>query len=146
MEMHERTFVLRNRDIARNMFKFVGDLYQGSEAPEPMLEVVIREHKKKRSLAQNRCFHAWMRELSQLYAEHYGEERAPWVWKEFMKRQFLGEESVDLRGEMISRTRRTRELGVKEFAEFLTRVDAWVTQELAITLARMPDYWEAMGR
>lgn len=144
--MNQQRYVMGTKAIGREVIAYIQSLFDaGTEQPKAVLEVIIRPYKAKRSLAQNACFHAWMGELSRLYSEHYGEEKAPWVWKEFFKRQFIGEAVEEVMGQVITCTRSTTTLSVNEFAEFLTRIDVWVLQELGLMLSRNRDYFEAMG-
>lgn len=112
------------------------------------VEVVIRPHKKNRTLAQNALFHAWMTEISRHYAETFGDWHSPEVWKQMMKNMFLGEQVVQMPGDkIVSVTRSTADLKVDEFADFLDQIDQWCAQELELVLPHPDDLWaEAMGR
>lgn len=129
-------------------FKLISELVRNNAANAVMcapvgFEVIIQEAKNSRSLAQNRLFHMWMREISQGWAEATGEFYAPDVWKEYFKRLHLGQDTV--RG--ISVTRQTSKLKVAEMADFLTWIDHYTGSELGITLTHPVDlYMESMGR
>jgi len=129
-------------------FRLISELVRHNAANAVMVapdgfEVIIQEAKNSRSLAQNRLFHMWMREISQGWAEATGEFHAPDVWKEYFKRLHLGQETI--RG--VSVTRQTSKLKVAEMADFLTWIDHYVGSELGITLTHPVDlYMESMGR
>jgi len=129
-------------------FRLISELVRHNAANAVMVapdgfEVIIQEAKNSRSLAQNRLFHMWMREISQGWAEATGEFHAPDVWKEYFKRLYLGQETI--RG--MSVTRHTSKLKVTEMAEFLTWIDHYVGSELGVTLTHPVDlYMESMGR
>ena len=110
-------------------------------------EVVVRPHKSNRTLAQNNLLHHWCREIALGVGESTGEFHQPEAWKEFLKQLFLGQESFMIGGTIITRTKRTRDLKVKPFAEFLGQVDHYSGSELQVFLSRPEDlYYEAMKR
>jgi len=107
-------------------------------------QVEVKPYKRGRSLAQNSLFHAWMTEISEKYAASYGDLKAPWVWKQFFKSLFLGEEVGEVRGKYVVETRHTSKLKVCEFADFLNSIEAWVVTELGFDLSHNEWYDEAM--
>jgi len=110
------------------------------------LAVEICTHKSKRSVAQNACLHGWCRHISQRWFESTGEQFSPKAWKEFFKRQHLGEETITICGRQMDVTRRSRDLTVPEMRDFLDWIDHFAGSELGITdLPRGPDYYEAMA-
>lgn len=139
--MNPARYILLNYAIRQNAINAIESLDTDS-----LYEVVIKPHKKQRSLAQNSLFHAWCNEISERYAEHYGERRAPWVWKQFLKEEFLGFDSDMLRGKLVIETKHTSDLKVGEFAEFLNKIEVWCVTELGFDLSRNEWYDEAIGR
>lgn len=65
MKQTEQTFLLRDKQIARNAIEAIKSLYGDKTELETVMEVVIREHKKDRSLAQNRLSHRWYGERAE---------------------------------------------------------------------------------
>lgn len=112
------------------------------------VEIIIKPHRKHRTLAQNALFHAWMTEIAKHYAETHGDWHPPEVWKEYLKRLFLGEKAHTMPdGRVVTTTRGTSDLKVDEFAAFLDQIDMWAAQELELMLPHPEDMWaEAMGR
>ena len=109
-------------------------------------EVVIREKRANRSLAQNRLLHSWLNEVSEKVAETHGEHVSPTKWKWYFKDLFLGYDVVEVRGKMIHELRHTSNLKVKPFTELLEKIDAYCVTELKVTLPHPSDiYYEAMG-
>jgi hypothetical protein len=112
----------------------------------PAHEVIIREHKSSRSLAQNNTLHMWCAQISQEVAESRGKFIPADHWKEWLKSLFLGEETLQIGKKTITRIRPTSSLNVGEFAEFLTKIDHYSGSQLGICLNHPDEYNEAMGR
>lgn len=103
-------------------------------------EVVIRERKKKRSLSQNNLLHMWIPYLAEYFG--YTDEQM----KEELKYAFIGEEAwTNRKGQVRSRPISTTTLSVKEFAEFLNKVDL-LARKFNINLPMPDDYLFAMMR
>lgn len=147
-------FVIRPEDeqrgwaVLRNCRARVQQYIQTLHPAGHAVEVIVRKFKKKRSLAQNGLFHLWMGEVAKHYAEHFDDWKSPEVWKEFFKREFLGEKAHEMPGgRVVSTTRGTSDLTVVEFAEFLDRIDQWCSENLQLALPHPMDmYAEAMGK
>ena len=123
-------FIVRNPDIRTNAVRAVSQITQ-----DPLTEVIIQPYVEKRNTDQNALFHALMRDLSKQYAETYGEVVAPDVWKEYLKRKFLGQESIAMRnGETFAYTRHTSKLNKAEMAEFIDKCIMWCADELKIVI------------
>ena len=109
------------------------------------LRVEVKAYKKNRSLAQNRLLHLWMAELSKHWHESTGELFAPDVWKLQVKRQFLGEEVIELPGgKQVEQVRKTSRLNTQEFTDFLQMIEIWAADDLECFLPRPDEYYEAM--
>jgi hypothetical protein len=138
-----KLFILRSEEIRANALRYLGHVRIDPEHP---LEVRIKPHKAKRSLAQNALFHKWMTEVSRKWAEATGKHVEPRVWKEYFKRLFLGEEYHEVNGMKWTETRHTSDLSVKEMSQFMHDVDQFCAAELGILLSHPEDLWrEAMG-
>ena len=110
-------------------------------------QIEIRPYKSSRSLSQNNLLHMWCRQLSLDYAESHGKFYSPEHWKLYMTQMFLGSESTEVNGVIITDLRKTSKLNVKEFTEFLEQVDMYAGSELSIMLAHPEDmYREAMRK
>jgi hypothetical protein len=118
-----------------------------SVALEPVQVLTIKPYVKNRSLAQNRLLHLWINCIKDHWLESTGEIYSAEAWKEQLRQDFLGIESFGMpNGYIATRTRRTRDLNVKEFTEFLEKIDAYAATELELVLPHPDDlWWEAMG-
>ena len=108
-------------------------------------EVIIRPYKSSRSLAQNNLLHKWCAHISQAVAESHGKFYPAEHWKEYLKAMFLGEETITMGKKTLTRTRKTSELKVGEFAQFLTDIDHYSGAQLKIWLPHPDEYHQAMG-
>jgi hypothetical protein len=112
------------------------------------VEIVAREKKRNRSLAQNRLAHMWFNEIAEFVREHHGQAYPAEAFKEWLKATYLGQEVHTMpNGQVVAYTRHTSDLSVEEFTHFLEQVDAWAAQDLGCQLTHPEDlYEEAMGR
>ena len=125
-------FIVRTGNIYANMLTACKQVIADPNKPT---EVIIQPYVEKRNTDQNAFFHALMRDLSKQYAETYGEVVAPDVWKEYLKRKFLGQESIPMRnGETFAYTRHTSKLNKAEMAEFIDKCIMWCADELKIVI------------
>lgn len=84
-------------------------------------EIVLRPLKSKRSLEQNRRYHAMLRELAEV-AWLDGRQYSKEAWHEWIKQEFIGWEDLPGGRRMgIS----TTTLSVDEFGDLMTRIEAW---------------------
>ena len=105
------------------------------------------EYKKDRSLAQNRLFHMWMREVSDHYYETQGIKSPPSAWKVYFKQLFLGEDVHVINKKQVVEVRGTSSLNVSQFVEFLNSVDVYCADpenEINCVLTHPDIYQEAM--
>ena len=85
------------------------------------LEIVVRPMKEKRSVAQNRRYHALIRELSAI-AWLDGRQYSKEAWHEWAKQEFIGWEDLpngQRRG--IS----TTTLSIEDFGNYMTQIEQW---------------------
>lgn len=101
--------------------------------PETLV-VIIKKHKPDRSKQQNALFHVWMVYVSKRYYLSHGLHYSPKVWKEYFKREMLGEETLDGPKGSMMRTRRTRDLSVYDMADFMLRLTVFCLEEYEIEL------------
>ena len=113
---------------------------------DPLHEVVVRVKRKDRSLAQNNTLHMWCGQISQAVYESHGKFYPPEHWKEWLKQLFLGQETIVMGKKTLTRTCPTSKLNVKEFADFLDKIDHYSGSQLGVSLDCIsPMYKEAMG-
>jgi len=118
-----------------NCKKFIDSLDEGDK-----WEVVIQERKNKRRLSQNRLMWLWIPYLS----EHFGYTKDQMHVE--LKYAFIGEESwTNRKGQVRSRPISTTTLTVKEFAEYLNKIDL-LARRFDIELPQPDDYLFCMMR
>lgn len=139
MKKQETAYILRNEGIRTGCLSFIRELPLTA-----LWEVVIREYQPKRSLAQNRLYWRWMRELSNGYDDTRGKRYSPEAWHEHFKRSYLGQRVIELPlGGHKTVDETTTDLGVRQFSEYLGRVEQDAI-ELGIDLTHTVDYHLAM--
>ncbi len=115
---------------------------------EPVHEVIIKPWRKKRSLAQNRLYWMWLRELrdhiEQATGQHYSDDDL----HDYFREKFLDRRVVELGGDVVQVRKSTTRLTVAQFTEYLERIERYCLTELAepLYLTRPDIYDEAMGR
>ena len=114
------TYVLRSYEVAeRCIEKIMSISNSNSTTSTPLTEVVIREHKSKRSVDQNNRYWAILRG----FASHTG-HTADELHK-MMSIEILGWENIkSLSGEEHLIPKQTSSLTVQEFAEYMERVES----------------------
>ena len=111
------------------------------------VQVTLHPTKDRRSHAQNSLVHLWFREIAEGYELSHGVRHAPDVWKQYLKRLFLGQEPVEMLGHKMVAMRQTSKLTVKEMAQFMEDIDRWAAQEIELQLSHPEDlYYEAIGK
>lgn len=136
----ERTIVLRTKaDIQRAIVFLSSILIEG-----PVWEIVIRYHKLKRTIEQNKRYHAVCAEVaSQLIID--GRTFEPDILKEYFKCLFIGTTEVVMPdGRTMQYGISTTTLSVPEFANYMTEIDAWSTEHGVIfeETRAMLDAWQ----
>lgn len=119
-----RTFVLRTEVNAQMLWDFLRHNWREMAKRESPLSVTIQEHKDKHSHDQRKKWHAMVRDIAQ-QAWISGRQFDDEVWKEHLKRDFLGMEAVTLpSGEIIERARSTSALNHEEYSELIEQTYA----------------------
>ena len=119
-------------------------------------EIIIRDYRKNRTLAQNNLMWMWLTQIANFIREEYGsvmlEEMGsvptPEDLKDYFQRQLLGFKTYAMPGneDYADRVRGTSDLNTAEFTEFLNRIDVYAGSELGLKLPHPEDIWyEAMG-
>jgi hypothetical protein len=109
-------------------------VYQYLMTATDTLQVDIKPYDTKRSNAQNALLHVWMGDVSEQYYLSHGSLYSPIAWKEYFKKMFLGEETLEVPRGTIVRTRRSRDLKVKEMTKFMEQIQFYCATELEIIL------------
>lgn len=127
-----RTWVLRNPDAAHDLIAFLKANAGAAAADKKPLTVTVAEHRVKRSEEQNRKLHAILNSVAEqatVSGKYYSVE----VWKEHVRRKFIGLDEIDLPdGTRIERGLSTTSLSVAEFSNLIEVVSAWAQTELNI--------------
>lgn len=83
-----------------------------------------REREKRRS-AQNRRYWAVLHEIAEQLSTADTE-----AWHEYFKRRFIGVKEISLPdGEIVAVGKSSTELSVKEFADYMTSIEAWAVDQ-----------------
>jgi hypothetical protein len=125
-----KVFVLRELRHVENLMTFLAGNWQAMSQTKNPLQVTCRPENKKRSLQALKYY--WQM-LRQIEAEVWIEGRqytADPCWHEMAKRKFIG--CVDLPGGG-SVAMSTDTLDAKEFAVYVTKVEAWAATEFGVT-------------
>lgn len=115
----ETIYVIRSKAIRAEAAKVVSEI-----RAEPIMEVVIRPHKKKFSREQqNRCMEI-IRQISdkkQVDGKYYSVDS----WLEYFRQKFIGvEEMPDGRTKGLP----TSKLSTSEYNDFMTQIEAWASE------------------
>ena len=88
----------------------------------------------RRSADQNSLFHVWMREVADQHSAATGQFYPPAVWKEYFKRLFLGEETIEIEGKKFDMVKHTSRLNVADMRNLMEQVQHYCGAELGIVL------------
>jgi hypothetical protein len=127
-----RTFVLRDLHHVTGLTSFIAQNWLAMAKEGKPLAVTVSEYKAKRSGEQNKRYWALLNEIAaNAYVD--GKQFSAEAWHEHMKRTYIGCEETPGGGTVgIS----TTTLGVGEFADYMTRVEAYAQDVLAVEFAR----------
>lgn len=129
-------FSVRNKQDIMRVQAYIGSLgFMGK-----VWCVRVDEYKPKRSLSQNRCFHAMCGEL----AKHKGyspEEMKVLIKAHFGLFHYVANKKT---GEVIPALKSTADLSVEDFANLITNTEILCAKE-GIVCQRDEDYFEAIG-
>jgi hypothetical protein len=128
------TFIMYSVNDANDLIAFLKENAGPHAKSGHPLAVTVAEHKKRRSDEQNRLFHALLNTIAES-ASVEGRQYPAEVWKEQIRRRFIGTEEIDLPdGTRIERGISTASLNVAEFSKLVEVVQAWATTELNIEI------------
>ena len=129
-----RTFILRDPEHAKTMMDFIKANAGPQAAAQKPLVVTVDVYKARRTGDQNRLLHVLLNEIAE-QAVIDGKQYDVEVWKDWIKRRFIGIEEVTLPdGTRLDRSMSTTDLNVGEFSELIERVRAWAINDLGINL------------
>lgn len=125
-----RVFVLRGDIQAQSLWAFLRQNWKAMADQGKPLAVTITEHKSKRSGEQNKRYWSILNEIAE-QAYVGGQRFSADAWHEHFKRKLIGAEDLPGGGQIgIS----TTSLGVAEFAEYMTKVEAYAATELGVEI------------
>lgn len=119
--MAERKFRIQGAAGIRPAFIAAWNLVQQLMREEGSYELVLRPMKSKRSIEQNKRYHAMLRDLSEI-AWLDGRQYAPDAWAEYFKQAFIGWDDLPGGGR---RGISTTTLSVQEFGDYMARIEQW---------------------
>lgn len=123
-------FILRNEQILNNAVDYLYALELDEDKPQ---ELIIKDHKKKRTEDQNALYWSWLRIIGKETGDSTKALHA------FYGDEFLPKEFETVAGKKVEVIKSTTELGVKEFTEYLKRVEAHASSFFGIMLPHPGD-------
>lgn len=128
MPLHRSFLILHEAHIA-SVIAFIRSNWRAVQ-----LVVEVREKQDKRSLEQNKRLHVILTEISE-QAWLNGRQFDMETWKEFARRKWIGVEEINLPdGTRTERGISTTTLSVGEFADFMTKIEAYAATELGVQI------------
>jgi len=125
-------FVIETPERLRALDAYMKANWLGAVKRDAPLVVTIEDDVRQRSTIQNRRYWALLREISEGARpndKQYGSD----TWHEFFKAKYIGTEEIELPDRRrIERPISTTALSVSEFAEYMTRVEAYAATELNV--------------
>jgi hypothetical protein len=121
MELNEELrFVVHSMDHLRAAFSAASQALTGD-----CFILTLQKEQEKRRNQQNRRYWAVLHEISEQLNISDVE-----AWHEWCKRRFIGVKEVKLPdGEIINVGKSSTELTVKEFADYMTSIEAWAVDQ-----------------
>ena len=146
--------VLRPQDRQGNEARWaewqvhVRELAAGAFGAGKAVEIVAREKKRSRSLAQNRLLWGVLyKEIVEHINASQGTQFSDEDIHEWCKQQFLGSHIVEIRGEPIRARKSTTKLTVDQMSDYIDRIYHWAATSIGVHLTEPQDLLaEAMGR
>lgn len=122
--MSERRFRIQGAAGLKMAFRSAYDLCQQLMGEGTAYELVLRPMKSKRSIEQNKRYHAMLRDLADV-AWIDGRQYSPDAWAEYFKQAFIGWDDLPGGGK---RGISTTKLSVEEFANYMTQIEVWAAE------------------
>lgn len=129
-----REFVLRHPAVWQSFVTVIkANAKAFADRGEP-LRIILTSEQAKRNNEQNRRLWGYVYKTIAEQAWVNGQRFDADVWHEHLARKFgVCDEVVLPDGEIISVRRSTTKMSVQEFAEYMTRVEAYAATELGVT-------------
>lgn len=128
-----RMFVLRDQIALKQLGAFLSANWLAMAQAGKPLSISVAEYKRKRNTDQNALLHVLLSNIAD-NAWINGKQYSAEVWKESLKRRFIGVEEIALPdGAIIERGISTTALSVPDFAEFIDKIQHFAVDELGIT-------------
>lgn len=141
--MSQSSFLISNPIILRRAMDAVGRLTV--QEPGSRWLVTIQPEKTKRSIEQNRRMWAVLNEVAgQVRVD--GQAYKPDTWHEFYKARFLPCETAWICGQLVSVPESTTTLTVRDFAQYMTQIEAHATQELGVRFTETREFFDEWRR
>ena len=122
--MNEISYVLRSEDIRDRLIKVIGRVPIVMDGKP--YQVTISRYQPQRSVQQNRRYWALVGKIAHGMAEYSdGEYFHPETWHAWLVTRFLG---VNPGPEETTFPKSTSKLGVQEFSDYMTEVEAWAAE------------------
>ncbi|MEV1657153.1 recombination protein NinB [Pseudomonas aeruginosa] len=123
--MADRAFRIQGAAGIRPAFVAAWNLIQGlMKEAQGGYELVLRPLKSKRSIEQNKRYHALLRDLSAV-AWLDGRQYGPEAWAEYFKQTFIGWDDLPGGGK---RGISTTTLSVAEFSQYMLQIEVWCSE------------------
>lgn len=121
-----KNFILRDNAVRERALNYIASL-----PLEPLLEIEVIPYEETRNSRQNKLYWAILNEIAELT----GKPSEAWHW--FFKKRFIGFDEIEICGEIQIVPHSTTRLKKKKFAEYVTRIEVYVTSDLGINLYRL---------
>ena len=122
-----KQFVLRAPEHGKAMVEYVKKVAGPAAASGRPLVVSVAEYREKRSGAQNRLYWSVLSEIAEA-AEVEGKRFSREAWHEHFRAEYLPKQESPSGLVAMSTTQLTKQ----EFADYVTRIQAFATQTLGV--------------
>jgi len=144
-----REYLLNTADRWEQTKKFIDANFKGFADSDKPLHMTITTAGPKRNAEQNKRY--WKAVLQQIAAQVWidGKQFTDKIWHEYYGGKFGYHEEIRLpNGELQLRRKSTTEMSVKEFATYMTKIEADAAQELGVRFIDDKDmaYYESLQR
>lgn len=131
MALHKQ-FILRNDTLTEAVVSFIRANAPAMALAGTPLAVSVSEAKSKRSLEQNARLHALLTDVA-ANAWVQGRQYDLETWKEFFRQRFIGTEEITMPdNKRVERGLSTTTLNVHEFSDFMTKIEEYAQDHLAV--------------
>jgi hypothetical protein len=141
--MEQVSFLIANPIILRRAIEAVSRLTVLEHGKRWL--VMILPEKTRRTLEQNSRMWACLTEISRqvlVDGKRHGKE----TWHEFFGRKYRLIETHWVLGELMYVLRSTTKMSIKEFAEYMTQIEAHATQEFGVRFTETREFFDEWRR